>query len=91
LRSRVLWSSISGALQGEGKYPLVIMVHGDGPAYRSYFFALKKSMLRARYATLMWDETGSLRERSQRSAKEWQDYAPEYLEIMEDWLKKPLR
>jgi len=43
---------------GEGKYPLVIMVHGDGPAYRSYFFALKKIMLRAGYATLMWDKPG---------------------------------
>ena len=43
---------------GEGKYPLVIMVHGDGPAYRSYFFALKKIFLRAGCATLMWDKPG---------------------------------
>ena len=43
---------------GEGKYPLVIMVHEDGPAYRTYFFALKKCFLRAGYATLMWDKPG---------------------------------
>jgi pimeloyl-ACP methyl ester carboxylesterase len=42
----------------EGKYPPVIMVHGDGPAYRTYFFALKKCFLRAGYATLMWDKPG---------------------------------
>jgi dipeptidyl aminopeptidase/acylaminoacyl peptidase len=33
-------------------------------------------------------KTGSLKERNSRSSKEWQNYAPEYLEIMEDWLKK---
>jgi len=33
-------------------------------------------------------KTGSMKERSRRSAKEWQNYAPEYLQIMEDWLKK---
>lgn len=44
---------------GDGKYPLVIMVHGDGPAYKSYFFSLKKCFLRAGYATLMWDKPGS--------------------------------
>ena len=43
----------------EGKYPLVIMVHGDGPARRTYFYTLKKSMLRAGYATMMWDKPGS--------------------------------
>ena len=42
----------------EGKYPLVIMVHGDGPAYRTYFYALKKCFLRAGYATMMWDKPG---------------------------------
>lgn len=42
----------------DGKYPLVIMVHGDGPAYKSYFFVLKKCFLRAGYATLMWDKPG---------------------------------
>lgn len=43
---------------GEGKYPLVIMVHGDGPARRTYFYALKKCFLRAGYGTLMWDKPG---------------------------------
>jgi len=43
---------------GDEKYPLVIMVHGDGPAYMSYFFTLKQSFLRAGYATLMWDKPG---------------------------------
>lgn len=42
----------------DGKHPLVIMVHGDGPAYRTYFFVLKKCFLRAGYATLMWDKPG---------------------------------
>ena len=44
---------------GEGKYPLVIMIHGDGPAYRSYFYTLKKSFLKVGYATLMWDKPGT--------------------------------
>jgi pimeloyl-ACP methyl ester carboxylesterase len=44
---------------GEGKYPLVIMVHGDGPAWRSYFYTLKKCFLRAGYATMMWDKPGT--------------------------------
>ncbi|MBN1165200.1 MAG: alpha/beta fold hydrolase [Candidatus Krumholzibacteriota bacterium] len=43
---------------GEGRHPLVIMVHGDGPAHRSYFFKLKETILRAGYATLMWDKPG---------------------------------
>ena len=33
-------------------------------------------------------KTGSLKERRSRSSKEWQNYAPEYLEMMEEWLKK---
>jgi len=44
---------------GEGKYPLVIMVHGDGPAWRNYFYTLKKCFLRAGYATMMWDKPGT--------------------------------
>lgn len=43
---------------GDRIYPLVIMVHGDGPAYRSYLFTLKKCFLRAGYATLIWDKPG---------------------------------
>jgi pimeloyl-ACP methyl ester carboxylesterase len=43
----------------ERKYPLVVMVHGDGPARMTYFYALKKCFLRAGYATLMWDKPGS--------------------------------
>jgi pimeloyl-ACP methyl ester carboxylesterase len=45
--------------KAEGKYPLVIMVHGDGPARMTYFYALKKCFLRAGYATMMWDKPGS--------------------------------
>ena len=44
--------------EGEGPFPLVIMVHGDGPAYRSYFSKVKESILKAGYATLMWDKPG---------------------------------
>jgi pimeloyl-ACP methyl ester carboxylesterase len=40
------------------KHPLVIMVHGDGPAYQTYFAKLKEVMLGAGYATLMWDKPG---------------------------------
>lgn len=29
-----------------------------------------------------------MKERKNRSAKEWQNYAPEYLGIMGEWLKK---
>ena len=42
----------------EGRHPLVIMVHGDGPAYRTSFRKLKETMLRAGYATLIWDKPG---------------------------------
>lgn len=33
-------------------------------------------------------KTGSMKERNRRSRKEWQNYAPEYLEIMENWLRE---
>ena len=52
---------ISGELllpEGDGPFPLVIMVHGDGPAYMTYFSIIKKSFLKAGYATLMWDKLG---------------------------------
>jgi len=52
---------ISGELlipEGNGPFPLVIMVHGDGPAYMSYFPKLKNTFLKAGYATLMWDKPG---------------------------------
>jgi pimeloyl-ACP methyl ester carboxylesterase len=42
----------------EGKHPLVIMVLGDGPGYRSYFSSLKRCFLRAGYASFMWDKPG---------------------------------
>ena len=45
--------------KSDGKYPLVIMVHGDGPARMTYFYALKKRFLRAGYATMMWDKPGA--------------------------------
>lgn len=45
--------------EGDTIHPLVIMVHGDGPATRTYFALLKNAMLRAGYATLMWDKPGS--------------------------------
>jgi dipeptidyl aminopeptidase/acylaminoacyl peptidase len=32
-------------------------------------------------------ETGCQKERNRRSRKEWANYAPEYLELMESWLK----
>ena len=37
---------------------------------------------------IILSKTGSLKEKRSRSSKEWQNYAPEYLEIMEDWLKQ---
>jgi pimeloyl-ACP methyl ester carboxylesterase len=43
---------------GEGRHPLVIMVHGDGPAYKNSFLLLKQRFLRAGYATLIWDKPG---------------------------------
>ncbi len=52
---------VSGELRfpKEGnKHPLVIMVHGSGPAYRSYFSKLKDCMLSSGFATLMWDKPG---------------------------------
>ncbi len=52
---------IAGELKiptSKAKHPLVIMVHGDGPAYRSYFSKVKECILNAGYATLMWDKPG---------------------------------
>ncbi len=43
---------------GDRKCPLIIMVHGDGPAYKSYYSILKGRFLRAGYATLVWDKPG---------------------------------
>jgi len=45
--------------EGEGRHPLVIMVHGDGPATRTSSAKLKETILRAGYATLIWDKPGS--------------------------------
>jgi pimeloyl-ACP methyl ester carboxylesterase len=45
--------------KAEGKFPLVIMVHGSGPARRTSSFTVKKRILRAGYATMMWDKPGS--------------------------------
>nr|NQU91729.1 alpha/beta hydrolase [Bacteroidota bacterium] len=42
----------------DGKFPLVIMVHGSGPAYHTYFHKIKESFMKAGYATLMWDKPG---------------------------------
>lgn len=42
----------------DGKHPLVIMVHGDGPGYRSYYGDLKRCFLRAGYASFIWDKPG---------------------------------
>jgi len=39
---------------------------------------------------IILSKTGSMKERSSRSAKGWQNYAPEYLKIMENWLRKLL-
>jgi dipeptidyl aminopeptidase/acylaminoacyl peptidase len=33
-------------------------------------------------------ETGSMKERRKRSAKDWSKYAPEYLQILSTWLKE---
>ena len=38
--------------------------------------------------SMILSETGSMEERRRRSAREWQNYAPEYFEIMEEWLKE---
>lgn len=42
----------------DGPHGLVIMVHGDGPAYMRYFSAIKQNFLKAGYATLIWDKPG---------------------------------
>lgn len=52
-----------------GKHPLVIMVHGDGPAYLTYFSKLKECILRAGFATLMWDKPGYGKSKGEFSKK----------------------
>ena len=52
---------ISGELsipKGNGSFPIVIMVHGDGQAYMRYYSKIKKSFLKSGYATLIWDKPG---------------------------------
>jgi len=52
---------ISGELcipEGNGSFPIVILVHGDGPAYARYYSIIKKSFIKAGYATLIWDKPG---------------------------------
>jgi len=44
--------------KGKGSFPIVIMVHGDGPAYIRYYSKIKKSFLKAGYVTLIWDKPG---------------------------------
>jgi len=41
------------------KFPVIIMVHGDGPGYRRYYSTLKELFLKVGYATLTWDKPGS--------------------------------
>jgi len=70
--------NISGELlipKGNGRFSLVIMVHGDGHAYMSYFSTIKKTFLKAGYATLMWDKpsygksTGELSDKHLKSER----------------------
>ena len=37
---------------------------------------------------LIISETGCLKERERRSRSGWQNYAPQYLDILEEWLRK---
>ena len=37
---------------------------------------------------IILSETGSMKERNKRSARQWSNYAPSYLEIMGKWLKQ---
>ncbi len=43
---------------GDGPHGLVIMVHGDGPAYIRYYSRIKQTFLEVGYATLIWDKPG---------------------------------
>ena len=61
------------------KHPLVIMVHGDGPAYGSYFTKIKETILGAGYATLMWDKPGFGKSKGQLSEKKLQEERAEIL------------
>jgi len=55
------------------KHPLVIMVHGSGPAYSNYFTKIKKTILSAGYATLIWDKPGFGKSKGQLSDKKLQE------------------
>jgi len=85
--------NISGELlipKGNGKFPLVIMVHGDGSAYMSYFSTIKKSFLKAGYATLMWDKPGSGKSTGEFSNKHLQDErANILLNAIQEMIKHP--
>jgi pimeloyl-ACP methyl ester carboxylesterase len=37
---------------------------------------------------IVLSETGCLKERDRRSTKAWLNYAPEYLDILEEWLRE---
>jgi hypothetical protein len=72
----------------DGKYPLVIMVHGDGPARMYYFFALKKIFLRAGYATMMWDKPGAGRSTGEFSDRHMKAERAEILLDAIEYVKK---
>ena len=45
--------------KGEGPFPIILFVHGDGPATRTACAHEKERMWRAGYATFVWDKPGS--------------------------------
>jgi len=45
--------------QGKGPFPLVLLVHGDGPGFKTDYGTARGRMLRAGYTTFVWDKPGS--------------------------------
>lgn len=41
-----------------GQHPIVVFVHGDGPAYRTDYQRIAETFLRAGYGCLIWDKPG---------------------------------
>ena len=71
--------NVTGELRlpaGRGPFPVVLFVHGDGPNDRTSGGTYTPIMERIAY------------ERENRPRREWTNYAPAYLDLLEEWLRR---
>ena len=72
--------------EGTGPFPVVVFVHGDGPADRTAFglyLPIMERMLRAGYATFAWDKPGTGESTGQLSTRMYHQRAQIVLDAIE--------